>query len=254
MAEQSLKIIIEDGEMQEEALAFSRKENIPIIAAEAQKEEDLVLIFAKAGIRLSGAGQHMKGDLSKMLPRLKPNNLMGEMLVKATKRKGVLCPLRVLDATAGLGEDSLLLAAAGHEVRMVERDPVIALLLQDALRRARQEEALQEIAGRMQVCEGDSIQILHAIANHQEEWKPDMIYLDPMFPGRNKSGLVKKKFQMIHQLEDPCAEEEKLLTAAIEARPERIIIKRPAKGPFLAGRKPSYSISGKTVRYDCLVL
>ena len=43
---------------------------------------------------------------------------------------------RAVDATAGLGEDSLLLAAAGFEVTLCEADPVIAVLLEDALTRA----------------------------------------------------------------------------------------------------------------------
>ena len=81
---------------------------------------------------------------------------------------------------------------------------------------------------------------------------PDVIYLDPMFPARQKSAAVKKKFQLLHHLEAPCANEEELLLAAIAANPRKVIIKRPIKGPLLAGIKPSYSISGKAVRYDCI--
>ena len=65
--------------------------------------------------------------------------------------------------------------------------------------------------------------------------------------------LKKKKFQLIHHLEKPCEDEEALLNAAIAAKPRKILIKRPVKGPYLCGRKPSYSIAGKAVRYDCLV-
>ena len=83
---------------------------------------------------------------------------------------------------------------------------------------------------------------------------PDLVLLDPMFPERQKSALVKKKFQLIHRLESPCMEEETLLNAAIAAGPGKILIKRPLKGPWLAGRKPGYSISGKAVRYDCILL
>ena len=42
--------------------------------------------------------------------------------------------------------------------------------------------------------------------------------------------------------------------AAVSAGPRKIVIKRPLKGPFLAGRKPDYSITGKTIRYDCLLV
>ena len=87
----------------------------------------------------------------------------------------------------------------------------------------------------------------------EEEIIPDIIFLDPMFPKRQKSALVKKKFQLLQQLEQPCADETELLRAAMGVHPRKIIIKRPLKGPYLAGVKPDYSISGKSIRYDCLV-
>ncbi len=82
---------------------------------------------------------------------------------------------------------------------------------------------------------------------------PDVVYLDPMFPGRTKSAAVKKKFQLLHHLEQPCEEEEALVEAALAAHPRKVVIKRPPKGPELAGVKPSYTVSGKAVRYDVLV-
>jgi len=39
----------------------------------------------------------------------------------------------------------------------------------------------------------------------------------------------------------------------MKTNPGRILIKRPAKGPWLAGVKPSFSLAGKAVRYDCLL-
>ena len=83
---------------------------------------------------------------------------------------------------------------------------------------------------------------------------PELILLDPMFPARKKSGLVKKKFQLLQRLEQPCANEFALLQAAVAASPAKIIIKRPLRGSFLGGMKPSYSIEGSTIRYDCIVL
>ena len=82
---------------------------------------------------------------------------------------------------------------------------------------------------------------------------PDVILLDPMFPARQKSALVKKKLQMIQKLEIPCAGEAELLLAAMKARPKKLIIKRPPKGPYLADAKPDHSITGKAVRFDCIV-
>ena len=82
----------------------------------------------------------------------------------------------------------------------------------------------------------------------------DVVYLDPMFPGRSKSAAVKKKFQFLHRLEMPCEDEMALLEAARAAHPRKIVIKRPVKGPHLAGVKPDYTLRGKAVRYDCIVM
>ena len=155
----------------------------------------------------------------------------------------------VLDATAGLGEDSLLLAAMGYDVRLFEYDHIIFSLLRDSLERASAVPELSDAVSRMECFEADSISALGSLTE-----PPDLIYLDPMFPGRQKSGLIMKKFQLLQQLEHPCEDEKALLDAAIDAAPRRIVIKRPAKGPWLAGKKPSYSLSGKTIRYDCIVL
>ena len=81
-----------------------------------------------------------------------------------------------------------------------------------------------------------------------------VIYLDPMFPARQKSSLINKKLQLIQKLEPPCSEETDLFDAAIKAGPDKIIVKRPLKSEFLAGRKPSYTLNGKAIRYDCYTL
>ena len=199
------------------------------------------------GLSLVGNGLTLRGDLREMLPRLRPHALSGELLVKAAKLKNFDGVPTAVDATAGLGEDALLLAAAGFRVTLFEHDPVIAALLRDSLERAANDPALAEIVGRMELCEGDSIEALPRLS-------PDVVFLDPMFPARQKSALIKKKFQLLQQLERPCSDEDALLAAALQASPRKIVIKRPLKGPFLAGRKPDYSLAGKAVRYDCIVL
>jgi 16S rRNA (guanine1516-N2)-methyltransferase len=72
-----------------------------------------------------------------------------------------------------------------------------------------------------------------------------------MFPERQKSGLINKKLQLIQKMEPPCGEEEALFAAAISAGPSNLVVKRPLKSPYLAGRKPNYTLSGKAIRYDC---
>ena len=210
------------------------------------------LIREADGLILTDGTLSLRGDFRQLLPRARKNNLAREMLVKACRIKKMEGVQTVLDATAGLGEDSFLLAAAGFEVILYEKDPVIAALLADALQRAAQEPDLQEIVSRMHFTEGDSIAAMQRIAAENAP-APEVILLDPMFPERQKSALVRKKFQLLHTLEKPCENEDELLAAAIAAHPRRIVIKRPEKGPYLAGRKPDYSLEGKAVRYDCIV-
>lgn len=216
-----------------------------------QKAEgaDLVLRMNEDGLALVGGELVLRGDFTRMLPRLRIGNLQRELLVRAAKVKKPEGIPTAVDATAGLGEDALLLAAAGFSVRLYEYDPVIAALLKDTLRRALEIPELAPIVGRMEVREENSLTALPQMTE-----SPDVILLDPMFPERQKSALIKKKFQLLQQLESPCAEEDALVHAAMEAHPRKIVIKRPLKGPNLAGIKPSHSLKGKAIRYDCLVL
>ena len=142
-----------------------------------------------------------------------------------------------------------LLAAQGYEVTLYEQNPVIAALLKDAIRRAKKNMDLKDIAGRMKVIEGNSVEGMSKLLD-----PVDVIYLDPMFPARQKSSLINKKLQLIQKLEPPCSGEKDLFDAAIRANPDKIIVKRPLKSECLAGREPSYTLKGKAIRYDCYVL
>lgn len=200
------------------------------------------------GLILEGDGMRLRASFDDMKRRLLHGKLNGELLVRAARLKGIEEPTLV-DATAGLGQDSLLLAAAGLSVTLIECNPVIAAMLVDAIERARRDPELADAAGRMRVIEGNSLKVLRDLS-----MPPDVVYLDPMFPGRSKSAAVKKKFQLLHRLEMPCEDEMALLEAARAAHPRKIVIKRPVKGPHLAGVKPDYTLRGKAVRYDCIVM
>lgn len=215
-------------------------------ATEVAAAAGLELREGPEGLALIGDGMELRADLSRLLPRLRPDRLGRELLVRAARVRGVERPTAV-DATAGLGEDSLLLAAAGFTVTMCERDPVIAALLRDSLVRAAGDSRLAGTVSRMELVEGDGAAFLRAM-----DEAPDVVFLDPMFPERTKSAAVKKKFQLLHHLERPCEDERALLDAALAARPRKVVIKRPPKGPWLAGARPSHSIAGKAVRYDVI--
>lgn len=235
--------------------------------------DDLVRLEAAAQEKLAGTGLSLvrggtglfltDGTLTLLpsfedsLPRLRQANIQQEFLVKAAKIKGADHPA-VLDATAGLGQDSLLLAASGFRAELYEKNPVIAILLNDAMIRAAGQSgkypALAEAVQRMNLHFEDSIDAMNRIAGLPPSYRiPDVILLDPMFPERRKSALVRKKFQLLHSLEEPCSDEDALLNAALRVKPHKIVIKRPLKGPFLAGVRPDYSLTGKAVRFDCIL-
>lgn len=226
------------------AEAFARRIGAEISEKPGPK---LTILFHAKGVSLTGYGLSYQGDFENMLHRVTNGRLQHEMLVRAAKsdRPG----RKAIDATAGMGEDAFLLAAQGYEVTLFEQNPVIAVLLKDALRRAKKHPVLKDIASRMNLVQDNSVEGMSKLLD-----PVDVIYLDPMFPARQKSSLINKKLQLIQKLEPPCSEETDLFDAAISASPSKIIVKRPLKSEFLAGRKPSYTLNGKAIRYDCYTL
>ncbi len=245
MSDKSLVVYAAAKERVEEAEKLANHLGVSLVL-ECLKEDTLALVYDEHGLSLTDGKNTMQGDFTKMQKRLKKSNLQGEFLVKAARIKGFQGTQLIVDATAGMGEDSLLLAAAGFRVKLYEKDPVIAAMLRDTLERSAKIPELADAVSRMELFEEDSI-----LALNKMEEAPDVVLLDPMFPERQKSALIKKKFQLLQQLERPCGDEEELLSAAICAKPRKIVIKRPVKGPYLAGRKPDYSLAGKAIRYDC---
>lgn len=216
--------------------------------ADREVGEGLVLREGADGLSLVGEGMELRGDFARMLPRLRPDRLRSELLVRAARLKGFEGTPRAVDATAGLGEDALLLAAAGFDVTLCERDPVIAALLADTLARAAQVPQIADAVARMRLVEGDAVDVLKSLGQ-----PPDLVFLDPMFPERRHSAATRKKLQLFQRLERPCEDEEALVQAAIDAGPRKVVVKRPLKGPYLGGVKPSHSLAGKVVRYDVIV-
>ena len=216
--------------------------------AQVSLPEGLELRRDDRGLALVGDGMELRGDFSRMLPRLRPANLNKELLVRAARIRGAEGPLSAIDATAGLGEDSILLAAAGYRVTLCERDEVIAALLRDALEQAADDARLAGIVARMTLVEGDAVETLERL-----DAAPDLVFLDPMFPERRKRGATNKKLQLFQHLERPCENEDELMRAALAIHPRKVVVKRPLKGPHLAGVKPSSSLAGKVVRYDVVV-
>ncbi|MGB0344479.1 MAG: class I SAM-dependent methyltransferase [Coraliomargarita sp.] len=172
----------------------------------------------------------------------------GQMIARAVGLKSGGKP-DVLDATAGLGADAFVLACLGCQVRLLERSPALCALVESAMETARSEAdaELHAILGRMQLKQADALDALPAVP---PEARPEVVYLDPMFPPRSKSALVKKEMRLVHQLvgEDP--DSGALLEAALPVASGRVVVKRPRVAPDLGGRAPDYRLEGKSNRYD----
>jgi 16S rRNA (guanine1516-N2)-methyltransferase len=97
---------------------------------------------------------------------------------------------------------------------------------------------------------GDSTKILTAL---QAE-KPDVIFLDPMYPHREKSALVKKEMRFIRLLAGDDQDSAALLKAALAKAKQRVVVKRPKLAPPLSGPEPSFTISSKKNRFDVYLI
>lgn len=144
--------------------------------------------------------------------------------------------VRVLDATAGWGTDGLALARLGCHVRMLEAHPQVFAMLDDRLRRSGVCAATEwaDARSRMRGADGE---------------RYDVVYLDPMFPPRNKTALPARPLQVLREIvgEDaPDASE--LLALARRRALGRVVMKQRAHGPAVG--QPDWRVTGRTVRFD----
>lgn len=172
-----------------------------------------------------------------------------QALAKAVGIKPRIRP-SILDATAGLGKDSFLLASLGCKVVMIERSPLLAALLNDGLERAAMSEELApSIINRLSLLQGDASTIMDGNKNTQEE-KPDTIYLDPMYPHSRKSALNKQEMRIIRELVGDDTDADRLLQSALLYAAKRVVVKRPKGAALLNDQSPSHVIKMKNSRYD----
>ncbi|HEY3487658.1 MAG TPA: class I SAM-dependent methyltransferase, partial [Gammaproteobacteria bacterium] len=109
---------------------------------------------------------------------------------------------------------------------------------------------VQSIAERMQTVHMDSKQYLQALA---AEKYPDVIYMDPMYPQRGKSALVKKEMRYTRALVGEDADAGELLAIALNVARRRVVVKRPKGAETLTDLKPNTTIASKNTRYDIYI-
>ena len=172
----------------------------------------------------------------------------GQTIAKAVGLNKTPLPV-ILDATAGMGKDAFVFASLGAKVILMERSPISAALLTDALQRASCDKDISEIINRMSLIYGDA-RSLGSDKGVQLNETPDVIYLDPMFPHRKKSALVKKEMLAFQSLIGDDNDSDELLNISRQLAKKRVVVKRSIKAPYLGNQKPSLSMNMKKHRFD----
>jgi 16S rRNA (guanine1516-N2)-methyltransferase len=231
----------------EQAGAWASRLELPLRADEAE----FALQLGESGLQLQLLGPQAPGPVrvdfveGGAAHRRQFGGGSGQMIAKAVGIQPGIRP-SVLDATAGLGRDAFVLATLGCDLVLFERQPLIAALLEDGLRRGCEDADVRSIVERMRLRHGNAIELM-------AQWQgdpPQVIYLDPMFPHREKSALVKKEMRLFRPFVGDDLDAGVLLERALALASHRVVVKRPRKAPAIDGPKPGYSLEGKSSRYD----
>ncbi len=244
-----------------ERLAKVLNTNINSTAGDA----NYAVVFTENGVALQSLANPKVGAVQvdfaggKNDHRRKFGGGKSQMIAKACGVKGTFKP-SILDATAGLAQDGFALACLGCTVTLVERSPIAHTLVQDGLTRAHttaeanDDEDLRAILSRITLHLSDSITYLKSASLMATDTPmADVIYLDPMFPAKQKSAAVNKNMQAFHTIIGFDLDDAELLAAARPVARYRVVVKRPRRAPAIEGPPPTYKLEGKSSRYDIYV-
>ena len=227
--------------LQIKAEELSNKLKLPLVSFRENSGYNWLLIYSTSHLKLHHVHSKLEMHIDFLAGKLgyRMQHLQHEIIAKAIGFKKNKQPT-VIDATAGLGRDGFLLGLLGCKIMLIERSSIIAALLEDALIRSKKQFSLD-----IELINTDSINYLNQLNE-----KPDIIYLDPMYPHRNKSALVKKEMRLIRELVGDDNDAEALFNSALKAAKERVIVKRPLHANTLTSLKPDFVIKSKTQRFD----
>ena len=239
--------------LQERAEALAQRLGIPrvklgepgcaLLLAVTEHRLELRVLAGEPGVV---GGNAVYADPAAMDTASPAGRSLNSPLLKAVGvRKGRPQRPRVIDCTAGLGEDSWLLAAHGCTVTSLERQPVVAALLDDALSRAL--ARAPQIAARITLHHTDAAAWL--TSNPVEA---DVVLLDPMFPPGRKTA-ERKPLRVLRMLAGDDADAEELFAAALKTGAHRVVVKRPAHAPPLGHRPPAVTHKGRGHRLDVYI-
>jgi len=173
----------------------------------------------------------------------------GQAISKAMGLKSGITP-SIMDTTAGLAGDAFVLATLGCPVTLIERSPIIFSLIENAIERASLNDSFQVILDQgftLLNCDANDY-IAKQLGSSAEA--PDVIYIDPMYPDRKKSALVKKDMQILQRLHGKDDNTSELLDNALKFARKRVVVKRPIHAETINKKMPNTCIKSKKTRYD----
>lgn len=236
-----------------EAKRIASRFNLPLASGQRKSGYRLYLGLERLELQNLDDNSHGPIYVDFVGGRARHRRLFGggknQPLARAVGIKGSQTP-HVLDATAGFGRDAFVLASLGCRVTMLEREAVFAALLADAIVRAEINLETAAIASRMQLLYCDA---QHYIGSMQDKDSIDTIYLDPMYPQRNKTALVKKEMRAARELAGDDGDAGQLLELALSQAVKRVVVKRPRSAATLNAVKPTAVIESENTRYDIYI-
>jgi len=244
MTQPRVLVVSRNEELKNKALILARKIKLPFAGSLDYLEKNpkdflnkFLLIVSEDLIYLKrGLTEHSKPIFCDFLKWSKQTNKSN--LVKTMR--GIPKKSLIVDATAGLGKDALVLSSLVDRLIVIEEVPWICALLEDGLNRSRD---LIPNLSKVQVACSESNEYLLNL-----KLKPEAIYIDPMFEGTGKS-KAKKEVQFLRELTNQ-TNGEQLLEVALKKAKNRVVVKRHIKHKYLAGLKPTFSLKGRIIRYD----
>lgn len=242
-----------DEQHHETARKFAEQQHLPLYNNETN---GLCLLFASTGYELTDlstkATIRVTFTEGSLAHRVKFANSYKQPLAKAIGVTNKSKPT-VLDITAGLARDAYVLYSLGCSVTMVEASAVLATMIQQAIDYSNQTDNENIInCESFKIVNSDSLTYMQNLNIEV----PDVIYMDPMYPERKKSALVKKDMQILHKLIGPPSDElnRNLLNQALQLARQRVVIKRPENASEIDGPPPTLKFSSKKTRYDVYVI
>jgi 16S rRNA (guanine1516-N2)-methyltransferase len=246
----NIAIAYDDDSQLDKAQQLAIKLNLPLTTSD-DTTPALLLVYTRARLELRYTAEKSPNPLfvdfvnGKVAHRYRYGGGKGQLIARALGLQKLKKP-SVLDLTAGLGRDAFVLATLDCKMTLIERSPIIAALLEDGLNRAEHAaEWFKDLHLTLIHMEAQTY-----LLSLTEENKPDVIYIDPMFPHGKKSALVKIEMRILRDIVGDDPDAHLLLNCARSHAKRRVVVKRARHAPLLTNLEPDLVFKGKSSRFD----